>query len=55
MFTGLLDKVIFIDSTPAVSTCGAGNIGHIADFCPTVYGEIVVAAWAFKWNIAHYC
>ncbi|KFD24820.1 hypothetical protein GYRE_00794 [Yokenella regensburgei ATCC 49455] len=55
MFTCLLDKVIFIDSVPAVSTSGAGNIVHIADFCSGVYGEIVITAWAFKWNVAHYC
>jgi hypothetical protein len=54
MFTGLLDDVILMDSATTVSTSGAGNIVHIADFCSGVYGEIVITAWALKWNIAHY-
>ena len=53
MFTGLPDKFIFIDSVPAVSTSGAGNIVHIADFRPTVYGEILVAVRALKRNVTH--
>ena len=55
MFTGLLDDVILMDSAPAVSASGAGNIVHIVDFCSGVYGEIVITARAFKWNVAHYC
>ena len=54
MFTGLLDKVILVDSTPAVSTSGVVNIVHITDFCSGVYGEIVITARAFKLNVAHY-
>ncbi|MNG54597.1 hypothetical protein D3C79_126450 [compost metagenome] len=50
MFTGLPNKFIFIDSVPAVSTSGAGNI---ADFRPTVYGEILVAVRALKRNVTH--
>lgn len=53
MLTGLPDKVILVDSKSAVSTSGAVNIVHIADFCFGVHGEKVITARAFKWNVAH--
>ena len=55
MFAGLLDKVIFVDSASAVSASAASSIVHLADFCSDVYGEIMIAAWALKKNVAHYC
>ncbi len=51
MFTGLLDKVILVNSATTVNARGAGGVIHIADFCPAVYGEIVVADWALKRNV----
>ncbi len=51
MFTGLLDDDILMDSATAVSTSGACNIIHIADFRPGVYGELVITAWTLKWNV----
>ena len=55
MLTGLLDKVIFIDSSRAAGAGGTCGVVYIADFCPTMYGEVVVAAWTLKRNITHYC
>lgn len=49
--TGLLDQVILADSDPAVRAGGTGGVVNIADFCPTVYGKIVVASWALKRNV----
>lgn len=53
MFTGLLDKVILVNSATTVNASGTSGVVNIADFCPAVYGEIVVAAWALKRNVTH--
>ncbi|EKS6645441.1 hypothetical protein QCD58_004309 [Enterobacter hormaechei] len=53
MVTGLLDNILFIDDSAAIDADDPGGIASIADFCPAVYGEIVVAAWALKWNVTH--
>ena len=55
MFTGFLDKVILVNSATTVNASGTGGVVNIADFRPAVYGELVVAARAFKGNVTHYC
>jgi hypothetical protein len=54
MLAGWLDKVILVNSATTVSASGSGGFVHIADFCPAVYGEIVVAARALKQNGVHH-
>ena len=54
MVTGLLNDILFVDNSAAMDASDSGSIINIADFGPTVYGEIVVAAWALKRNVTHH-
>lgn len=51
MVTGLLNDILFVDNSAAMDTSDSASIINIADFRPTVYGEIVVADWALKRNV----
>lgn len=53
MFTSLTGDVCFVDDSSAVGTGSTIDIVYTLDFDPTAYSQIIAAARALKFNLAH--
>ncbi|MGS3448547.1 hypothetical protein ACB376_11145 [Klebsiella electrica] len=53
VFSRLANEVILVNGPVAIAADGSLNIVHSLDFDPTAYNEIMSAARAFKFNLAH--
>lgn len=53
MVTGLVSDVVFVNRPPAVGAGGAFDVTYTLDFARAAYSEVLAAARAFKFNLAH--
>ncbi|MDV0593029.1 hypothetical protein RZP54_29425, partial [Raoultella ornithinolytica] len=49
----LANEIILVNGSVTVATDGSLNVVHAMDFDTTAYDEVMSAARAFKFNLAH--
>ena len=49
----LANEIILVNGSVTVATDGSFNVVHAMDFDTTAYDEVMSAARAFKFNLAH--
>lgn len=49
----LANEIILVNGSVTVATDGSFNVVHVMDFDTTAYDEVMSAARAFKFNLAH--
>ncbi|AZR64356.1 hypothetical protein SB6095_05259 [Klebsiella quasivariicola] len=49
----LTNEIILVNGPVAIAADGSFNIVHVMDFDSTAYNEVMSAARAFKFNLAH--
>lgn len=53
IFSRLTNEVILVNGSVTVATDGSFNVVYAMDFDTTAYDEVMSAARAFKFNLAH--